>query len=152
MDGGIGLLDKRLRQGRVHAPESHPRQIGGELFLRIGRNLQAFEIGIVDFRHEGANFFAAAVPESKARAGIAGIAAIFRFRRLLEHDDFVGAVLSSRDRGLEGGASAADDDDVAPLHRGQDGTLSVRASRAGFSRSSLNSASSYPCTETSNRL
>ena len=160
MNCGIRFLDQRSGQLRVHSPESHAFEIGGKLLLRIGRNLQALEIVVVDVGDELTNFLGAAVPEPKAGAGIAGIAAIFRFRRLLEHDDPIGAVLPRRDRGIERGASSADDDDVARFHsalrlrrvigpgtagpsgKDHDGTLSFCASRARLSRSAWNSASS----------
>src|ERR1700675_3340028 len=118
MDCGIRFFDQRSGQLRVDSPESHALEITGKLLLRIGRNLHAIEIVVARVGDELTNFLGAAMPESKAGAGIAGIAAVFRFGRLLEHDDPIGAVFPCRDRSIERGASSADDNDVTRLHSG----------------------------------
>ena len=70
---------------------------------------------LVHVRHELPDLAGAAMDEAEASPGIAGIAAIFGFRRLLQHHDAFGAGLARGDRRLEGRAAAADHHDVASL-------------------------------------
>src|SRR5262249_6454771 len=101
MDGGIGLLDQGLGENRIDPMHRHAREVGRKILLRIGRNLDTREIRVLAY--ESVDFFGAPMPEAESRPRIAGVAAIFGFRRLLEHDDAAGAALFGRDRCLEGG-------------------------------------------------
>src|SRR6185295_627521 len=77
-------------------------------------------------------FIGAFVPEAKAGSGITRVAAVFGFRRLLQHDDPFGARLLCGDRSIECRAAAADDDNVVSLHLRRlrsAGPIFVKASR-----------------------
>ncbi len=99
----------------VHAAFAHPVEVGEEIVARIGIDAQALVVVLVEVGDELADFLGAIVPETESRARVARVAAVFRFRRLLQHDDAPGARLLRGHGRVERGAAAADHDDVALL-------------------------------------
>jgi hypothetical protein len=109
------LTDQQLRQGAVHAPLRHALEIGGEIIGAVGRDDHGGEQRCVYIGHERADFLRPAMHETKAGPGIARIAAVLGFARLLEHHHPLGTRLPRRNRGPEGRAAAPNHDDVASL-------------------------------------
>src|SRR5262249_9829961 len=102
---GIRFLDQRVGKLAVHAPLRHALEVREEIVGAVGWNRHGRKQRVVDIRHELPDFARARVHETKAGAGIARVAAVFRLRRLLQHDDAPGAPLARRNRGLEGRAA-----------------------------------------------
>src|SRR5262249_683641 len=107
------LLDQRLRQLTVHAPLRHAIEIGHELVSAVGRDCHGGKERVVDLRNKAADFRRTGMDEAKPGAGIAGVAAIFGLRGLLQPRDALRPAPTRRARRLEGRAAASDDNDVA---------------------------------------
>ncbi len=98
----IRLLDQSLRELAVHAPLRHAIEIGHERVGAIGRDRHGRKQRVVELRHEAADFLGASVHKAKTGSRIACVAAIFGFRRLLQHHHVLGARLARRHRRLKG--------------------------------------------------
>jgi len=133
--GGIGFIDQGFREGFVHAALGHAPEVGQEVVAGVRGDVEGVVIILVEVGDQVTHLLGAVMDEAETGARIPCIAAVFRFRRLFQHNNALSARIPRRNRGLDRSAAAADHDDIAGLVPGHVCSPCVRVtwfSRKGY--------------------